>query len=216
MKLFGFLRKPGWEHKDAAVRLRTVTEGTEPGLDAVLPELAQRDPDAEVRRAALRRVDDPVLLARRMRGDADPQVAAVARERLVARLCAAALPHEQAVAVLLDMPDAELLAAVASGAATPALRRVALEQIHRPGFLFERCLNDPAWLLRRGAATRRCRAPRASAWRPCSAPAVIRRRWRGVRWSFANAPAGWRASCRMTAKCNLPGCRRPGTRLPPR
>lgn len=154
MKLFGFLRKPGWEHKDAAVRLRAVQEGSEPGLEAVLAELAQRDPDAEVRRAALKRVDDPVLLARRMRGDPDPRVAALARERLVARLCAGDLPFEQARAVLLDMPDAEVLAEVAVRAADAALRRAALEHISRPGLLYERCLNDPDpairhWLLQR-------------------------------------------------------------------
>ena len=154
MKLFGFLHKPAWEHKDAAVRLRAVQEAMEPGLAAVLPELAQRDPDAEVRRAALKRVDDPVVLARRMRGDPDPRVAAVARERLVARLCAGDLPYEQARAVLLDLPDPEVLAEVAAHAVDPALRRAALEHIARPGLLFECCLNDPDpeirhWLLER-------------------------------------------------------------------
>ena len=154
MKLFGFLRKPDWEHKDAAVRLRAVQEGGAQDLGEVLAELAQRDPDAEVRRAALKRVDDPAVLARRMRGDPDPRVASVARERLVARLCAEDLPHEQRRAVLLDLPDPEVLADVAVRSPDAALRRAALEHISRPGLLYERCLNDPdpdtrAWLLSR-------------------------------------------------------------------
>ena len=154
MNLFGFLHKPDWEHKDAARRLRAVQSGREPALLERLPELAQADPDPGVRMAALRRVDDPHLLARRMRGELDSRVAAVARERLLASLCDATLALEARRAAMLDLPDAELLARVAERAPDASLRRAALEHITRPGFLFERCLKDPdaevrLWLLGR-------------------------------------------------------------------
>lgn len=154
MKLFGFLRKPGWENTDPAVRLRAVQSGDDAALRAQLPAMAQADPDPDVRMAALRRVDDPNLLARRMRGDLDPRVAAVARDRLVACLCDPALPLDARRAAMLDLPDPDVLARVAERAPDAELRRAALEHIARPGFLFERCLKDPEpalrlWLLER-------------------------------------------------------------------
>lgn len=154
MKLFGLLNKPDWDHKDAARRLRAVQGSQDPILLAKLAELAQADPDPRVRAAALRRVDDPVLLERRLRGENDADVAAVARRRLVERLCSPTVPADAAAAVLLQVHDPEVLTQVAEDSPQPALRRVALERCARPGLWVQRCIHDPdpalrLWLLER-------------------------------------------------------------------
>lgn len=154
MKLFGLLRKPAWESKDPAARLRAVQSGREAELLALIPELAQRDPDPAVRAAALRRVEDPLLLARRLRGEHEAAVAQVARERLLDRLCDTALSLETRRAALGELIDADALAELATRAPESELRRAALERSQRPGLIFERCLADPdpsirAWLLTR-------------------------------------------------------------------
>lgn len=153
MKLFNRWRKPAWEDRDAARRASAVANEQAPALLARLPELAQSDPDPQVRIAALRRVDDPSLLERRLRGEHDAAVAAVAAERLFQRLCQASLgePERQALAHLHDV---ELLTRLACQAADAALRRAALTRLQKPGLLVERCLGDPdpalrLWLLER-------------------------------------------------------------------
>lgn len=142
-KLFGLLGKPAWEHKDAAVRLRAVQSDSRPELLALLPELAQRDPEPAVRAAALARIDDIDLLARRMRGEHVATVASAARTRLLELLCVAPAPAERQIAVLATLDDPELLVEIAERAAASPLRRAALTRINRPGLLFERCLADP-------------------------------------------------------------------------
>ncbi len=154
MSLFGRWRKPDWEHKDAAVRARAVRSSADPALLARLTELAQRDPAAEVRLAAIARIDDPVLLARRVRGDHDAQVAAAARSRLIDRLCSDGPSLDERRAVLRDVIDVDVLARVAECAVDSEMRRDALEKLDRPGLLVERCVADPdrsirMWLLER-------------------------------------------------------------------
>lgn len=154
MKLFDRWRKPAWERKDPKTRLAAVRGDNAPALLAALPELAQRDPDAGVRAAALGRVTDAALLARRLRGEQDLAAATIARERLLVRLCSTDLPLEAGQVALREVLDADILIEVATRSPQVALRRSALERLHRPGFLVERCLRDPdaeirLWLLER-------------------------------------------------------------------
>jgi DNA repair protein SbcC/Rad50 len=153
MKLFDRLRRPAWQHKDPAVRRRALS-GDDPQLLAALPELASTDPDPGVRSAALRRLSDAGLLARRAVEDNDAGCATVARERLIELLCGDALPLSDREALLAATDDARIITAVATDASDSTLRRLALQRVQRPGLLFERCLadSDPAlrqWLLQR-------------------------------------------------------------------
>ena len=154
MKLFGLLRKPDWDHKDPAIRLRAVQESSDPILIGKLTELVQTDPDPAVRAAALQRIDDPVLLERRLRGEHEPVVVAAARKRLIERLCSPGMTVEAGSAVLLLSHDAELLTRVATDSPLSALRKLALARCERPALLVTRCVQDPdpalrLWLLER-------------------------------------------------------------------
>ena len=73
--------QPRWKHADPAVRLEAVRE-----LDdaAELAVLAESDPDARVRRAAICRVTDPAVLGRVAAADADPETRDRASDKLLA------------------------------------------------------------------------------------------------------------------------------------
>lgn len=154
MSLFSLFRKPAWEHRDPDRRAAAVASQTHPDLVARLPELARQDPDAPVRLAALRRIDDLSLLGDRMRNDADAGVRSLARQRYLHHLLDPALVLAERERVLAVEEDAEILAAVAQQAPEAALRRLGLERSTRPGLLAERCVKDPdpqlrQWLLER-------------------------------------------------------------------
>lgn len=140
MKLFGLLRKPDWESKNASLRERAVARGDDPALLARLPEFAQADPEPAVRIAALRRVDDLALLERRLRGELDASVAGVARERLFALLDTRA--DGDAVALVGQLRDDPLLQRLLESARAPALRRAALERLDKPALWLDRCCHD--------------------------------------------------------------------------
>ena len=152
MKLFGFLRKPEWEQADPKRRLAAVESAQDPALKALLPELAQTDPDPTVRIAALGRVDDLGLLERRMRGEHLGNVANAAKQRLMQKLCVKEVELGSAQEALRQVHDEDVLSQVAEHAQHVALRRLALERSQRPGLKLQRCLNDSdhelrLWLL---------------------------------------------------------------------
>lgn len=154
MNPFSLLRKPAWEHKDAARRAAAVAAETHPDLIARLPELARNDPDAAVRLAAVRRIADLSLLGDRARNDDAAAVRDAARQRYLQRLLDAQVPRAERERVLAVEEEGEILATVAQQAPEPELRRLALERVPRPGLLAERCVTDPdpalrAWLLER-------------------------------------------------------------------
>ncbi|HET9485362.1 MAG TPA: hypothetical protein VFO79_15480, partial [Xanthomonadales bacterium] len=156
MKFLRSLRKPAWEGRDPVERARAVATETAPELVARLPDLARLDPDAQVRRAAVRRLHDLALLADRMRLDTDAGVRDAARGRLDALLTdrTQLAPLAERIRLMRVEEDADLLVRVAEAAPEAELRRVALERIERPGLIAERCQKDPdldvrLWLLGR-------------------------------------------------------------------
>ncbi|MBD8525750.1 DUF349 domain-containing protein [Pseudomarimonas arenosa] len=152
MKLFGFRRKPEWQHADAKRRLTAVESLQDPALKAALPELAQTDPDPTVRIAAISRIDDLAVLERRMRGEHDSAVAEAAKQRLIQRLCVPQVEESAALEALRQVHDEEVLSDVAQNAALGGLRRLALERSQRGNLKLQRCIHDPdpelrLWLL---------------------------------------------------------------------
>lgn len=141
MSLFNRLRKPAWQSSNAERRAAAVASGDDADLVAALPRLALEDPDVEVRRAALRRCDDPALYGKAGRGDADTELREWARQRWVAAMAGGRIgePTDEDLRAL-TAAEREHLAASAGSA---ALRRRLLDTIQRPGFLAERAGTDP-------------------------------------------------------------------------
>ena len=63
MKLNPLRRKPGWQSRDPAERARAIADAPLAEIGPRLVEFARGDESPEVRRAALRRIDDLSLLA---------------------------------------------------------------------------------------------------------------------------------------------------------
>lgn len=140
MSLFSTFRKPAWQSSNVSKRLAAVAGGDDAQLRAALPELAAGDPDAGVRREALRRCDDPALYARAMDRDTAPEIRSWARERWLAALTDGRVDADETALTRLSSEELETLAIkqVAPEARLRVLRRIA-----RPGFLAERALADP-------------------------------------------------------------------------
>ena len=130
-----------------------------------LATLAETDPEPRVRRAAMKKIGDAVLLDRLAETDADPALRAFAGERarevrVAVALSDGPLPQcESALGILRDEPD---LVAVTSSAAHPAVREAALARL-----VSDRGLRDVV----RGAADM---AIRRAALARIQDPAVLR------------------------------------------
>jgi exonuclease SbcC len=141
MSLFSSFRKPAWQSTQADKRAAAVASDTDAELIAALPRLAVEDADADVRRHALRRCDDPALFAKAMRSDADAGVRNWARQRWLSAVTDGRLA---------DPSDADLEAltpaeaeSIATASRDAALRSRVFARITRAGFLAERALADP-------------------------------------------------------------------------
>jgi hypothetical protein len=121
----GFLDKlkpaPRWKHTDPAVRLEAVRELEDV---AELAILAETDPDARVRRAAVPRTLDAEALGRVAASDADPETRDRAADRLTA--LAAGTDETAAVAAVRALTDAKRLSVIARSDAAEAVRTEAL------------------------------------------------------------------------------------------
>ncbi len=150
-KLARLLFKPKWQDKDPAVRRTAIAELRDIELIAVLPQIAREDADAEVRIAALKRIDDYETWRERSTGDADGQVRAAARRAYLALLCSSddsrLPPLTRRVAELETLSSTEI-DEIASRASNRDLRGAALERVTRQSLLAERALADPDARLR--------------------------------------------------------------------
>lgn len=149
MKWLSFLSKPAWESADAGKRAAAVANEVHPDLLGKIADFARHDADAEVRKAAVRRLEDLSLLADRARLDTSADVRDVARQRLRHYLLDAKTPIEQRQRQVLVIDDNDLLETVAAQAPETDLRRAAMERVKRMGLIIDRCLKDPDANLRR-------------------------------------------------------------------
>lgn len=151
MNLARLLFKPKWQDKNAEARRAAVASANDAELAAALPQLARADPDAGVRLAALKRLDNYEAWRERSTGDADPALRRIARDAYLARLCA---PHDARVPALprriaeLDTLSTEEIEKVAAQAADRDLRGAALARVTRPALLAERAVADPDAVIR--------------------------------------------------------------------
>jgi hypothetical protein len=140
-RLFG---KP-WQQKDAATRARAVAESDDPQLQSELGRIAEHDESAEVRLAALRRINtEPFWLDARLR-ETDPAIVRTADAFLVRAVMQR--PGEKLLKERLEwfrrIDDAGLVRRAACDAPDHALRAEALSMIDSPGFLGDRVVEEP-------------------------------------------------------------------------
>lgn len=156
MKIARLLFKPKWQDKDPRVRLAAVTADADPELLTALPELTRSDPDARVRLAALKRLNDYERWRERSTGDADADVRRAARTSYIALLCsdvAGNPPLRRRISELETLSPVEI-EAVATSARDRELRAAALAMTTRPALLAERATADPDPALRIAALQR--------------------------------------------------------------
>ncbi|MBR9884964.1 MAG: DUF349 domain-containing protein [Oceanospirillales bacterium] len=163
--MFVNLFKPKWRHSSPAVRARAVAQLRieRPAHIDILRQLLLDDASSEVRRAALKRVDDPVLLMQVLTSEQDADLrlhaaSAIATqlqnapeqeqqhwlERLAENnslqtlvLCDAGNTIQQRALALID--DESTLASLALQGATAQIRREAAERITQPEILEHLC-----------------------------------------------------------------------------
>ncbi|HSE13530.1 MAG TPA: DUF349 domain-containing protein [Rudaea sp.] len=156
MKIARLLFKPKWQDKEASVRLAAVAADADPDLLAALPELTRSDPDARVRLAALKRLNDYERWRERSTGDADAEVRRVARAAYITLLCSDAAGNpalRRRISELETLSPAEI-ETVATAAKDRELRGAALAMTARPALLAERATADPDPALRVAALER--------------------------------------------------------------
>ncbi|MCS4503154.1 DUF349 domain-containing protein [Arhodomonas aquaeolei] len=155
--LFERFRRPRWAHRDPEVRRAAVIalDIADEEQGGTLARLAEDDPDAGVRAAAVRRLDDLALLERALDGDPEAPVRECARARYCQLLTGGdtlSMAHRESA--LQACADPQIIAHVARGAREEGLRRLALERTTDPGVLAEAALHDPVARLRQLALER--------------------------------------------------------------
>jgi exonuclease SbcC len=140
------LIKPRWQHKDAGIRREAVSSLQETELLDALPRILLEDEDAEVRKAAARRLTDLPGLFQAQSAEPDSAVLDIIGQRLQS-LCAASSADRPDLkdrkSVVEQSKDRQLLELVASHAPEAELRKLALQGVSRQGFLGDRAVNDP-------------------------------------------------------------------------
>ncbi len=116
--------QPRWKHTDPAVRLQAIPELVDP---IELGTLAEHDPDAKVRKAAIAKVDDPVVLRRVTASATDPGVQDAAGDRLLGLALDESNAEAATAAGLVS--DVRRLTLIAKSTAAPAVRDVALARL---------------------------------------------------------------------------------------
>ena len=138
-----FFKKP-WQSKDAATRAEAVRDGNDPDLKAELPRMAQHDEAANVRLAALKRINtEPFWLDARLR-EKDAEILAAADSflgREVGKSNDETL-RESRLQWLERVDQAEVVRRLAKDALDPALRRAALARVDAQGFLGDCYANE--------------------------------------------------------------------------
>jgi len=157
MKLSGFLNKPRWQAKEAAVRRAGVAEDDDAELLSSLSSIARQDADPGVRSAALKRLAEPALAQRIAREDTDPAVRADAKRLwfdLIAGIHAKAPSPAECIRLLRAQDDPALIEHIARNATDEGLRGAALARVTRAPLLAERATADASPELRLAALER--------------------------------------------------------------
>lgn len=137
MNLRSKLFKKSWQSRDPETRSAAIRDDSDPELKAELPRLAQHDESAQVRLAALQRLNtEPFWLDARLR-ESDPDIIQAAEQFLSREVLRQERPELEDARLewLGGVTDHELIRRIAGTAPSLALRRAALARISAQGFL---------------------------------------------------------------------------------
>jgi len=144
MSLKQRLFRAPWESKDAAQRLASVRSDNDPRLLQALPEIASGDDDANVRIAALKRLNQEHNWLAARNADPDDTVREAADQALLRWVCESASDAslDARAEWLSQLQDPELIRKLAVQASHPRLRELALDRIQSQGFLGDRVIEE--------------------------------------------------------------------------
>ena len=151
------LFKPKWQHKNADVRLESVTTEQHPEIFNDLLEIAGNDEDSRVRCAAIKRLHQLENILKLHASEKDTDVKALLEERirqLAASSNESRPPLEFRLQVVETTTDRDLIEHLAIHAPEKELRHAALAKVTRQGVLGDCCIEDSDAGNRRFAASR--------------------------------------------------------------
>lgn len=129
--LFKFF-KPKWQNQKPEVRLRAIEEigHDTPDSSAILEQLAQSDPDQNVRQAATSRLNNISLLVKISQHEQNEQIQRSARDRMCCLIVDQhSAPVEDRLSALLTLDSSNLLTHIVLKATDQTLQQSALERI---------------------------------------------------------------------------------------
>ena len=149
--------KPKWQHKNADIRLESVTTEQDPELIKSLLGIARSDEDKRVRCAAIRRLHQLENILNLHASETDSEVKTLLEERI--RQLASSTnetrpPLKFRMQVVEITSDRDLIEHLAGHAPEAELRRAALAKVERQGVLGDCCIQDADAENRRFAASR--------------------------------------------------------------
>lgn len=133
------LFRPRWKHSDPTVRMEAIRDLTPEDI-VELGQVAKRDKDVRVRRLALKKINDPGLLAEIAESDADESLRKDAAEKRGSVLFAGAVSDEDesaALAAVAQIEQSAWLVDVVCRAAFPSVAQAALERLQQGRWLVE-------------------------------------------------------------------------------
>lgn len=143
------LFKKPWESKDEATRAQAVASSDHPKLIERLPHLAQHDASAQVRLAALKRLNKEAFWLDARRPDQDPSINQAADHALLNGVLHEETSkfQQQRLAWLEQLIQEDqhraTLKTIAREAKHPDFRALSLQSIHAAGFLADCYLSEP-------------------------------------------------------------------------
>ncbi len=153
--MFAKLFRPKWRHSSPQVRASAVVKlrTDRPAHCTILRELALADSSAEVRKAALARIDDPELLLRVLEQESDPQLLLSAAQG-IAHWLSKQDDLERAQQWLQRLANNDIRAQLILSDLPCAFKQLLLTQIDSPQTLLQLAIDAPTAALRRDSAER--------------------------------------------------------------
>lgn len=151
------LFKPKWQHKDADIRLETVSTSDDPLFFQQMLAIAANDADPRVRKAVIKRLHqlENILKLAGTETESSVQVLLQSRIRQLSTSSDKSRPALDIRMQVVELTgDRTLIEQLACHAPEPELRRAALEKVTRQGLLGDRSIEDSDADIRRYAASR--------------------------------------------------------------